>query len=233
MSYCVNCGVELSEGETVCPLCETPVVHPGRKEGPYKAPYPPYRSVVEQPVRKSGIAAIVGLVLLLPAVLTLISDLSINRRVSWSIYCLGACALLALFAIPPILSKKGRPLWFLFVDSVGIAAYLWLIEFATGGDWFLTLGLPLTAGAFLPVWALSFARRRLGTSRLKILGGAILAIGLFLTLTEILVRVTTHKPFDLVWSPYPAATMLLFGVIVFLIDANAPLKARLARKLFL
>ena len=26
--YCVKCGVKLSEGQTVCPLCETKVYHP-------------------------------------------------------------------------------------------------------------------------------------------------------------------------------------------------------------
>ena len=32
MSYCVNCGVELSKELKSCPLCHTPVYHPEKKQ---------------------------------------------------------------------------------------------------------------------------------------------------------------------------------------------------------
>ena len=39
--YCVNCGVELADSETVCPLCGTRVFHPDLSRPQADAPYPP------------------------------------------------------------------------------------------------------------------------------------------------------------------------------------------------
>lgn len=37
MSYCVNCGVELSEELRSCPLCQTPVYHPEKEKNAEEA----------------------------------------------------------------------------------------------------------------------------------------------------------------------------------------------------
>ena len=43
MSYCVNCGVELDETASFCPLCHTPVYNPNQpvNEASTKNPFPP------------------------------------------------------------------------------------------------------------------------------------------------------------------------------------------------
>ena len=53
--YCVNCGVELADSETVCPLCGTRVFHPDlpRKQAP--SPYPADPHGKPEEVNRSGI----------------------------------------------------------------------------------------------------------------------------------------------------------------------------------
>ena len=53
MSYCVNCGVELDSSLKSCPLCHTPVLHPGELEkANAPSPYPMEKGQVETVKRK-------------------------------------------------------------------------------------------------------------------------------------------------------------------------------------
>ena len=40
MSYCVNCGVKLAKSEKKCPLCNTPVINPNKKDVVFEPAYP-------------------------------------------------------------------------------------------------------------------------------------------------------------------------------------------------
>ena len=44
MSYCVNCGVELTESANSCPLCDTPVINPNILNA--KRPDPPFPETI-------------------------------------------------------------------------------------------------------------------------------------------------------------------------------------------
>ena len=44
--YCIKCGVELSAGQTVCPICETKVYHPDIK--PEKIPPKKEKTAIEK-----------------------------------------------------------------------------------------------------------------------------------------------------------------------------------------
>ena len=66
--YCVNCGVELADSETVCPLCGTRVFHPDlpRKQAP--SPYPADPHGKPEEVNRSGILFVLTMLAhLLPA----------------------------------------------------------------------------------------------------------------------------------------------------------------------
>ena len=51
MSYCVNCGVELSDGAASCPLCGTPAWKPDREALPY---FPTKPAVVPPASRRAA-----------------------------------------------------------------------------------------------------------------------------------------------------------------------------------
>ena len=92
--YCVNCGVELADSETVCPLCGTRVFHPDlpRKQAP--SPYPADPHGKPEEVNRSGILFVMTMLALLPAVICLLCDWRINGGIVWSGYAAGAIGLL-------------------------------------------------------------------------------------------------------------------------------------------
>ena len=49
MSYCVNCGVELSQNEKKCPLCGTEVYHPNQKVIKADTEEPPIHNISHLP----------------------------------------------------------------------------------------------------------------------------------------------------------------------------------------
>ena len=88
--YCVNCGVELADSETVCPLCGTRVFHPDlpRKQAP--SPYPADPHGKPEEVNRSGILFVMTMLALLPAVICLLCDWRSRRSTGIGGVCMQA-----------------------------------------------------------------------------------------------------------------------------------------------
>ena len=94
MSYCVNCGVELDETASFCPLCHTPVYNPNQpvNEAAPK-PFPTERKEVP-PSSKLPIAILISTVLASVAVCCGILNLFLKTQHTWSLYVIGAAIML-------------------------------------------------------------------------------------------------------------------------------------------
>ena len=90
--YCIKCGVKLADSEKACPLCGTVPFHPDFTAEQGEPLYPPDRYPKQQ-VNRKGILGVVTILLLMPVLITLICDLSLHNRVTWSGYVMGAIAL--------------------------------------------------------------------------------------------------------------------------------------------
>ena len=64
--YCIHCGVELSDSETVCPLCGTRVFHPDLPRQQGEPPFPPEPSAHPEEVNRSGALFILTMLAVLP-----------------------------------------------------------------------------------------------------------------------------------------------------------------------
>ena len=101
MSYCVHCGVELADSEHECPLCGTPVYDPSSPTRLGHAPFPTPREKETPEVKTSGVFLILTFIFMLPLLLSLVCDLSISGRVSWSGYVMGGVAVAYFIIVPP------------------------------------------------------------------------------------------------------------------------------------
>ena len=100
MSYCVNCGVELHETCSVCPLCHTEVHNP-RHPVDENAPKPfPVRQGAVAPVQKADVLILISVVLAVTAGVCGLLNLLIFYGTYWSLYVIGGCALLWVFCLP-------------------------------------------------------------------------------------------------------------------------------------
>lgn len=155
MSYCVNCGVELDETASFCPLCHTPVYNPNQpvNEAAPK-PFPTERKEVP-PSSKLPIAILISTVLASVAVCCGILNLFLKTQHTWSLYVIGAAIMLWIWTVPPLPHhKKDTFRLQLLADVLAIAVYVSLIAVDLDGwDWYLHLGAAhhSTAWCLVPV----------------------------------------------------------------------------------
>lgn len=240
MSYCVNCGVELSSSEKKCPLCGTEVINPNlRKQQGSQGetgdppPYPQYKPLTMQSVSRPSVTILVTLLFLLPVLLTVICDLSINSRISWSAYVVASIAFLYICVILPIVSKKPEPAFCIAIDACALLFLLMFIEKRSGGSWFLPFTLPLVIYIAAVLIALTLLGHRHLFSAMKITALSFITCGVGTVFIEILLNHVFHVRDRLIWSFYPLTVLVIIGIVLFLIDCNKPLKERLQKKFFI
>lgn len=225
--YCVKCGVELADSERKCPLCATPVYFPGLSDDPER-PFPSLEPEREK-VNPKGVYLVVSVAFAIAALITLFADFNMNGRVDWSAYVIGALVVSYVILILPGWFFRPSPAIFTPVNFVVIGAYVWLISFLTGGGWFFDFALPIIGACALIVSTVTILSYYLRRGYLYIYGGATIAFGAMAVLIEWLI----HLEFDLVhpylWSPYPAITFTLVGLMLIVIAIVRPFRESLAR----
>ena len=230
--YCVNCGVELADSETVCPLCGTRVFHPDLSRPQADAPYPPDHHVKPEDVSRSGILFVMTMLALLPAVICLLCDWRINGGIVWSGFAAGAIGLLYVLIVLPMWFKRPNPVIFVPVDFVAIGLYLLYIDLAVKGGWFLSFAFPVTAAIGLLLTAVVALVRYVRGGYLYIFGGALILAGGLAVLIEFLINVTFGIHKALLWSIYPLAAGVILGGMLLAIAICKPLRKSLHRKFF-
>lgn len=236
MSYCVNCGVELAESEKYCPLCHTEVVNPNAPwQKPEAMPYPARqerRSHIR--VDRRYLAALTGLLLLIPLLTTLLLDLLEGDGVSWSGNVLGAILVLFIWLVLPFFFRRFHALILLPLDALALLVYLYGLQQINGGAWFFGLGLPLvlfcSAGVGFGYWFLIAQRRRF-----RLLHKAALLLvdaGLLTVAIEAVVDVYRLGAPRLTWSIIVLTPCLLLALTAHYIARHPQLAAEIRRRLF-
>ena len=105
------------------------------------------------------------------------------------------------------------------------------INFVTNGDWFLSFAFPITAGLGLISCAVITLLHYLRRGKLYIIGGAFLALGVFMLLIEWLMGITFGLRF-IGWSIYPLVVLVLFGGLLIYFAINRAAREMIERKLF-
>ena len=233
--YCVKCGVELSSGQKTCPICETKVYHPDfivDGEDTY-----PKNNTPPDKFERKGLMFIFTAVFLIPLTLCLVCDLSINSRILWSGYAMGGIALAYLIFVLPFWFRHPSPIVFVPTDFLALILYLFYIDFATQGNWFLTLAFPAVGVFGAIVSAMTILNTTLKTtgkrSSLFVYGGGIIALGAFCVLLELLIEITFKDGIYFAWSLYPLVSFFIIGMMLVVIGICKPLRNSLKKKFFL
>ena len=229
--YCIQCGVKLADTEKRCPLCGTVPFHPDIPREQGTPLYPPDRYPRQQVSRK-GVLGVVTILLMIPMLITLICDLGINARITWSGYVIGALGLGYVAAVLPLWFRRPNPAIFVPCDFLAVGAYVLYIDLSLKGGWFLGFAFPVIGYLGLLVSTVVILIRYTRRGALYIYGGALMALGGFLPLMELLMVITFRLPGFIGWSLYPlVALMLLGGALIFLAICR-PARESAQRKLF-
>ncbi|MBQ7800938.1 MAG: hypothetical protein IJ375_01280 [Oscillospiraceae bacterium] len=230
--YCINCGVKLADTEKRCPLCGVTVFHPELDRPDSEPLYPPHRSPLPQ-VNSRSAQGVLTAAFLLPLLITLLCDLQINRRVTWSGFVIGALLVGYVIFVLPLWFRHPNPVIFVPCGFAAVGVYLLYIDLAVGGKWFLSFAFPVVGGIGLIVTAVVVLLRYLRRGRLYIFGGAAIALGAFMPLMEFLICVTFHRPRFVGWSLYPLIALVLLGGTLIFLAICRPARETMERKFFL
>ena len=176
---------------------------------------------------------ITSIMFLMPFVLSLLCDWKVNGTLVWSGYAAGALALVYIIVVLPMWFRHATPVIFVAADFVAIGLYLLYIDFAVNGHWFLSFAFPVTGGAMLIACAAVTLLHYLRKGHLFVYAGTLIAIGGFAVLVEFLINITFHVSDTLVWSLYPLACSLIFGVTLIVIACCPKMREGLRRKFFI
>lgn len=228
--YCIKCGVKLADTEKKCPLCNTIVYHPDFEQKSERPLYPSDK----MPKRNSGSKVLNGAVVILfliPILVCLFADLSLDGEIEWFGYVAGALVVSYVAFALPLWFIKPNPVIFVPCSFVAIALYLFYINFATGGNWFMIFALPVVGGICLITCTVVTLMYYLRRGKLYILGGAFIALGAFMLLVEYLMIITFGLHI-IGWSIYPLLVLFLLGGLLIYFAINSSSREIIERKLF-
>ena len=228
--YCVNCGVELSDTEKSCPLCGISVSHPVLIRREADPLYPP--ETYPTASSRLGPAILGTIAFLLPLLIVLLCDVEVHRAVTWSGYVIGALLAGYVILVLPRWFPSPNPVIFVPCSFAAVGLYLLYINLVTGGHWFLPFAFPITGCIGLIVTAVVTLLRYLRRGRLYILGGAFMALGLFMPLMELLLNLTFHRPGFAAWSLYPMTALILLGGFLIFLAICRPAREAMERRFF-
>ena len=229
--YCVKCGAELADSESVCPLCGTKVYHPDitREDVP---PTFPEGDDTAVKVNFKGIMFAITLVFAAAAAQLLICAFSFPGANVWAGIAIGGVILLYIIVCLPMWFRNPNPVIFVPCDYAAVLLYVLYICIVLRGNWFLSFAFPVIgANAFIVTAAVALLHY-LRRGWLYIFGGALIAHGGFMVLLEFLIGINfLHDP-TLRWSYFPLVACFILGMGLIIIAICKPLKESLKKKLF-
>lgn len=233
MSYCVNCGVELDNSILKCPLCDTPVINPNVLKNEQSSPAFPERINIPAPSKHKYSAIIISVLLLIPNVICLITNLIFNPTVLWSIYVISSSLLFWFLFVFPFIMKRKFPYLIVLIDAIATAAYIFIFYYYNSAQtgWFWKLAVPLDVGVFLCVGLLVafFSKPRTKTRSAIALFTALTSICVFICL---IINLYAYSIVATYITLIIGASCLILLIFFIAVEKNDKLHSWLSRKFF-
>lgn len=229
--YCVNCGVKLADTEKECPLCGVKAYHPNFVPGQEAAIYPKrkYPAPEGHPL---GLPIFLTAVFLIPLLTVLFCDLRFSNAITWSGIVAGALVLTYVMFVLPLWFKAPHPMIFVPCSFGAIGLYLFYLNWATGGRWFLSFALPILGCIAVIVLTVLALVRYVRRGKLYFFGGACIATGAMMLLMEFLLDITFVSVEFIGWSFYPFVSLFLVGGLLIFLGICRPAREVMERKFF-
>lgn len=229
--YCVKCGVRLTDGAQVCPLCDTPVLYFENEAMASGAKYSD-RYPAERRHARYLFLALTTALMLAAGLICLIICLKTFGRVYWAGYVLLGLALAWIILILPCWFRRWHPLIFLPIDFAAVCGFLLYVCLYLRQRWFLSFAFPVTMLIGLLLVAAVALARHVRRGRLYVAGGLMIAVGLGCMLIELFEHITFGTKMFL-WSLYCVSFFGLFGLFLLIAAIIPPLRSFLERKFFI
>ena len=225
--YCIKCGVKLSEGQTVCPLCETKVYNPDiqiKEENTY--PKIPFES---EEFNRKGLMFVLTMIFLVPLILPVLLELNWRGTVNWSGYVSIGTLIAYTSLIMPFWFKRPNPVIFVPVTFALIIGLLHYTCFKNDGNWFMSFALPVAGGLGIIVTAATAILHYVKKGCLYTVGGTLIALGMWTVMLEYDIRTTFAVSVPFYWSIAPLTVFSVVGIMLIIVAIVKPFKESLRR----
>jgi hypothetical protein len=214
MVLCNNCGVELDEGFTVCPLCGK---DPGNsiKEEKNADNYPSAIIRLHKKENRMHLWELSGIVAFSGIAVCTIVDLMVSGSLRWSLFTdvLISAAWITLTLFLYFYKKAFVLTGFLLII---ILTALFLTNLIAGGkDWFLPVGLPATLASFVVSGTIISVYRAAHLKGLNIIASALIILSGFCVILETILDNFLKGNVDLRWSLIAAVSILPVALVLF------------------
>ncbi len=232
MSYCVNCGVELSAGQEECPLCNTPVINPKElvkeREEP---PFPKEKGQVET-VKRKDLGFLVSAVVLAAAITCGLLNMLVFNKTAWSLAVIGVCVILWVMLVPVVIYTKQSIYISVFLDGVAIAVYLYMLAYMIHrDDWLWGLGVPIVLLITVIAEVFILCVRKLPKSFLTIALYVFTAIGIGCVGLEILIDLYVSGEIQILWSAVVLTVCVIVDITIITMLSRRRLRNAVRRRL--
>jgi hypothetical protein len=215
MVICNKCGVELDEGMSACPLCQTPIGGDGEDNDlTYRVRTDDIDENKRKHLLKRVLWQVTSVLLLSGIVATLTINLSIQGSITWSIYPVCICLMVFCYASLIALGHTGIIFqllggWFMSV------IVLIVIKWYSGLTWPLQLALPILCSVNAIGVMFILIVTNLKTRGLNVLAIALISISVLCLAIEGIVSNYFSNAIKLQWSVIVAACLLPVTAAVF------------------
>lgn len=206
MAICKTCGVELGVGNETCPLCKPSEIRSGRVASAADL----FRLSRIENARH--MYEIIMLLLVSGAIITLAIDTVFGKGMSWSLLTTTAIGYLVAFISAMYLLRR-RPYTAIAVATAATLIFLWLTDLLTGNSgWYRTLACPMAVAAAMLTAAVLFLNSLSRYKGLNLLALILIALAIFLLVTEYLIDRTLAGSFKPQWSVVTAASLVIIAL---------------------
>lgn len=230
MSYCVNCGVKLGNSEKKCPLCNTVVINPNKKEGNNELLY---SSVIEKYkiINFKYIAKISFFILTVLALITVICNLIIMHTISWSIYVVFST--ICLISCLSYLCLKNTYISHTII-FFSIELLLFVISYLNKGlHWFMYLVLPFVFILWIYVMLCTFLIKKRKRSLLRSVVLCLIVSSIAILGIECSIDLFKYEKINLTWSIYADLPIIIISILLYLISFNKKLLDEIKQRVFI
>jgi hypothetical protein len=215
MSLCANCGVELDEGLTTCPLCGFTTGEPDiSKQGDKPAYFPSDIILLHRKETRRHIWELSGIISFSGIAVCTIVDLVIGKNLHWSLF--ADISILASWIFLTLILLAFRRYYIIIPGLLlTILAMIFLYDLLNPPvDWFLGIGLPLTIALFIAVSIVMFLWKVAHFKGFNILAIAFLALSGFCIVSEVFIDKHLCNKVEIHWSAIVAVSILPIALVL-------------------
>ena len=214
MNYCINCGVELDENLSSCPLCGFNIGNEESETVKKSEFFPSDIILLHKKETRTHLWELSGIISFSGIVVCAIVDFVIMKKFTWSLF--ADTSIMASWLILTLSLLAFRRYYIILPGFlITILTMLLLFDaFSPPVNWFFELGLPIALTLFIAVTIVLILWKFAHFKGFNVLAFAFVILSGFCVISEVFIDKFLYKVVDIRWSAIVAVSILPIALIL-------------------